>query len=216
MRSMRNSNGRNYTMTPDPEIEYIDEEEQEQPEYPSMSDIPNPEHMAGPVGPSLPAYDADMLNFLQQSVSDSFYPAFDAALKRATEEIVSTDQLGGLYPAITRKGAARLRLLANKYIQPSEYVVTNIDNRQFRSIQNDFRMDAALAGVGRRKLDYNNTFTSLVSMIGNHLTGAKLTRSLNGFERTTQQTQRAELSSTYEHKHPAPPPSGIARALGRR
>ena len=203
-------------MTPDPD-EYMEEEGQEQqPEYPSMGDIPNPEHMSGPLGPSLPAYDADMLNFLQHSVSDSFYPAFDAALNRATVEIVSTDQLGGLYPAITRKGAARLRLLANKYVQPTEYVVTNIDNRQFRSIQNDFRMDAALAGVGRRKIDHNNDSASFVSMIGNHLTGAKLTRALNGFERTTQQTQRAELSSSYEQKHPAPPPSGIARALGRR
>ena len=49
----------------------------------------------------------------------------------------------------------------------------------------------------------------------NHLKGAKLTRSFGGFERVAQQTQRAELSSTYEQKKQTAPSSGLSRLLGK-
>jgi hypothetical protein len=199
-------------MTPEPE----EFEEEETPDYPTAHDLPNPEHHVGPVGMSQPAYEADMLNFLQHTVADSFYPELIRAIDHASQALSRTDSLGGGYPAITQDATRRLKFLADKYVSPSEYVVTNIkDNLQFRAILNDYRIDAANAKTGLRRIDYNNTFVSFLTAMENHLKGAKLTRSYGGFERVAQQTQRAELSSTYEHKKPTAPSSGLSRLLGK-
>ena len=191
-------------------------ETEEVPEYPTAHDLPNPEHHRGPVGMPQPAYDADMLNFLQHTVADSYYPNLIRDIRRAAITIVRTDQLGGRYPAITQRAAEELVALADEYIFPFEYVVTNIkDSSQFRSVANDYRMAAANTKEGTRAIDYNNTFISFIGRMESHLTGAKLTRSFGGFERVAQQTQRAELTSTYEHKKPVAPSSGLSRLLGR-
>jgi len=192
-----------------------DYEYEEEPVYPTIHDIPDPDHYRGPVETA--TYDADMLNFLQHSVSDSFYPELVTAIERASKLVCQQDQLGGQHTLLSRSAASKLKFLADKYINPAEYVVTNIrDNRQFRSILNDYRMDAANAKVGLRRIDYNSTFISFLSAMENHLKGAKLTRSYGGFERVAQQTQRAELTSTYEHKKPSAPTSGISRLIGKR
>lgn len=199
-------------MTPEPE-EY---EEEETPDYPTAGDIPDPSHHHGPLALPQPAYDADMLNFLQHTVSDTFYPNLISAIDNAALILCRLDSLNGVYPAITRDAALRLKFLADKYINPSEYVVTNVkDNLQFRAIINDYRIDAANAKTGLRRIDYNNTFMSFLTAMENHLKGAKLTRSFGGFERVAQQTQRAELSSTYEHKKQTAPTSGLSRLLGK-
>ena len=199
-------------MTPEPE-EY---EEEETPDYPTAADIPDPSHHRGPVGLPQPTYDADMLNFLQQTVSDTFYPHLMHAIDNAAHTLCRTDSLGGVYSAITQDAVLRLKFLADKYINPSEYVVTNVkDNLQFRAIINDYRIDAANAKTGLRRIDYNNTFMSFLTAMENHLKGAKLTRSFGGFERVAQQTQRAELSSTYEQKKQTAPSSGLNRLLGK-
>lgn len=199
-------------MTPDAE----DEAREDEPIYPTMSDLPDPDHHRGPTAMPPPAYDADMLNFLQHTVEDSFYRELILAIESASKTIWYKDQLGGLYPAISSEAAAKLKFLADKYVKPPEYVVTNIkDAAQFRSIVNDFRMDAKIAKHGLHKIDYNNTCMSIFSAMENHLKGAKLTRSSGGFERISQQTQRAELSSTYEHKKPPTQSSGLSRLLGR-
>ena len=209
----KNLNARSYM-----ELEQSEDYEyEEEPVYPTIHDIPNPDHHQGPVEIASPTYDADMLNFLQHSVSDSFYPELVTAIERASKLVCQQDQLGGQHTLISRSAASKLKFLADKYINPAEYVVTNIkDDRQFRSILNDYRMDAANAKVGLRRIDYNSTFISFLSAMENHLKGAKLTRSYGGFERVTQQTQRAELTSTYEHKKPSAPTSGISRLIGKR
>ena len=193
-----------------------EEYEEEVPEYPTAGDMPHPDHQRGPLGLPQPTYDADMLNFLQHTVSDTFYPDLITAIDHATLTLCRVDSLGGVYSSITQNAALRLKFLADKYIKPSEYVVTNVkDNLQLRSILNDYRIDAANAKTGLRRIDYNNTFMSFLTAMENHLKGAKLTRSFGGFERVAQQTQRAELSSTYEHKKPTAPSSGLSRLLGK-
>ena len=191
-------------------------ETEEIPDYPTANDIPNPDHHQGPVGPSQTAYDADALNFLADSTEDSFYPDVIEAIRDATTTIKHVDALGGRYPVLTLDAASRLVFLANKYVKAKEYVITNIkDQLQFRAVLNDFRIDAANAKTGLRRIDYNNTFMSFIVAMENHLKGAKLTRSYAGFERTLQQTQRAELTSSYEHKKPPVPSSGLSRLFGR-
>lgn len=193
----------------EPEETYEDE-----PQYPTMQDMPDSHR--GPVAMPDAPYDADMLNFLQHTVVDSFYSDMVAAIDRATHELHHIDQLGGLYPRISHEAATKLKFLADKYVHPTEYVVTNIrDAQQYRSIINDFRMDAANTKVGLHRIDLNSTFVTFLSAMENHLKGAKLTRSYNGFERTTQQTTRAEMSSTYEQKKPPAPASGLSRLIGR-
>jgi len=193
-----------------------DYEYEEEPAYPTMNDIPQPDHHSGPVGMPQPTYDADMLNFLQHTIADSFYPELVTAIERASKLGSLRDPLGGQHTLLSRAAASKLKFLADKYINPAEYVVTNIkDDRQFRSILNDYRMDAANAKVGLRRIDYNSMFISFLSAMENHLKGAKLTRSYGGFERVTQQTQRAELTSVYEHKKPSAPTSGISRLIGK-
>ena len=200
-------------LTTMPDIEY---ETEEAPDYPTAGDLPDPSHHHGPITAPHPAYDADMLNFLQQSVSDTFYPNLMLAISNAAPALCRLDSLGGVYPAITKDAEFRLKFLADKYINPSEYVVTNVkDNLQFRAILNDYRIDAANAKTGLRRIDYNNTFVSFLTAMENHLKGAKLTRSFGGFERVAQQTQRAELSSTYEQKKQTAPSSGLSRLLGK-
>jgi len=152
-------------VTPEPEEEY-----EEEPAYPTADDMPHPEHHHGPLGMPQPAYDADMLNFLQHTIAGSFYPELVAAIARATQMAVHRDQLEGQHTPLSRGAAVKLKFLADKYINPAEYVVTNIkDNRQFRSILNDYRMDAANAKVGLRRIDYNSTFISFLSAMENHL-----------------------------------------------
>lgn len=182
-------------------MEQGDNDIDEEPVYPGLGDMPDPAHHLGPLIPPN-QYEADMLNFLEHTVADSFYPNLTIMIEKSL---------------LTAGAKAKLQFLADKYVKPIEYVITNVrDNRQYRSIQNDFRMDAANAKVGLRRIDYGNIFTSVLSAIENHLKGAKLTRSYMGFERVSQQTQRAELSSSYEHKKPPQISTGISRLMGRR
>jgi len=182
-------------------IKDIEDQDEEEISYPSAQDIPQPEHRLGPLSPQT-QYEADMLNFLQRSVEDSFYPHLTNMIQNVP---------------LTRESKEKLLFLADKYVKPFEYVVTNVrSDRQFRSIQNDFRQDAANAKVGLRRIDYGNYFTLILSAMENHLKGAKLTRSSLGFERVAQQTQRAELSSTYEQKQPQRVATGINRLLGHK
>ena len=174
------------------------EEDTGEENYPTTGDMPHPDHKIGPT-PSI-RYDADTLNFLENTITDSFYNNLISRI---------------LNSRLTQDGKDRLLFLADKYIKPFEYIITNTrSDFEFRQRQNDLRMDFMFAKSGLRLIDHNNTFISILSAMQNHYTGAKLTRSRNGFERVAQQTQRAELTSKYEKGgQNKPEPTGLNRLI---
>ena len=172
-----------------------------EPDYKTTDDLPDPSHRRGPLGTAAQQYESDTLNYLQQTVEDSLYD-------NLIHQIQNTH--------LTNDAKTRLCFLADAFVKPFEYVVTNLrSNWEIRSIQNDFRMAAADAKIGLRRIDHNNDFIAILGIMESHLKGAKLTRSRGGFERREMQTQRGVMSSAFEHKRQEPKPqSGISRMLG--
>lgn len=172
-----------------------------EPDYKTIDDLPDPGHQRGPLGAYAQQFESDTLNYLQKTVEDSLYVNLMLQIQNAN---------------LTNGAKNRLRLLADAFVKPFEYVVTNLrTNNEIRRIQNDLRMAVADAKIGLRRIDHTNEFISIVGIMESHLTGAKLTRARGGFERKEQQTQRGMMGSTFEHKQPEQKPqSGISRLVG--
>jgi len=172
-----------------------------EPDYKTMDDLPDPGRQRGPLDTVAQQFESDTLNYLQQTVEDSLYVNMITQIQNTS---------------LTNDAKTRLCFLADAFIKPFEYVVTNLrSNWEIRSIQNGFRMAAADAKIGLRRIDHTNEFISILGVMESHLTGAKLSRARNGFERKEQQTQRGLMGSTFEHKRQEPKPqSGISRMLG--
>lgn len=172
-----------------------------EPDYKTIDDLPDPSHQRGPLGTYAQQFESDTLNYLQRTVEDSLYG-------NMINQIQNTN--------LTNDAKTRLCFLADAFIKPFEYVVTNLrSNWEIRAIQNGFRMAAADAKIGLRRIDHTNEFISILGVMESHLTGAKLTRARGGFERKEQQTQRGLMGSTFEHKRQEPKQqSGISRMLG--
>ncbi len=132
--------------------------------------------------PRIIEYDSDSLNFLMHTIEDSYY---ENVLMQITSAKLSND------------AKRRLIAIADEYNKPIEIVITNLrDMVQFKSQINAFRESAKLKKIGLRRIDAINGFFEIMVDIENHYR-LKLTRSMNGFERCQQQTQKSVLQQEH-------------------
>jgi len=150
--------------------------------------------------PRIIEYDSDALNFLMNTLEDSYY-----------ENVIS--QINSAH--LSEDAKRRLTAIADEYNKPIEIVITNLrTNRQLKSQINAFRESAKLKKVGLRRIDAINGFFEIMVDIENHYR-LKLTRSVGGFERREEQTQRGYLHQEHSMNHQVPDQqkSGINRII---